>query len=162
MAAQGAQVVIPYAVNFSIVIVILAVATKKPLRKYLYQRHERMKDAFEAAKIAFAKSEARHSAAKQAVDSLSAETSSIEAREKQFADQERASILSKAKEESQRIAAEVERLAQVEQEESSERVKNQFLDLVIRDTEEALKKGLKKDDHSAIVKRAQNSIEVGI
>ncbi len=162
MASQNFQQVIPYAVNFSVVVGLLFVLVKKPLRKYLYQRHERMKDAFESAGIAFKKAEVRNMEAKKSIAALASEENILLAREKQFAEQESAVILSKAKEEAQRIAQEVERLSQVEQEESSERVKNQFVDLVIRETEESLKRGLKKDDHSAIVKRAQNSIEVGV
>ena len=47
-------------------------------------------------------------------------------------------------------------------EEATDRVKGAFLDLVVHATENSLRSGLKKDDHSAILKRAQNSIEVGV
>ena len=78
------------------------------------------------------------------------------------AEGEKKEILEKAQVESQRISTEAERLAGVEQEEAAERVKGAFLDLVVRETEGGLKRGLKKEDHSAIVKRAQTSIEVGV
>lgn len=162
MAASGISAIVPYAVNFSVVVVILAAAAKNPLRKYLYQRHERMKDAFDSARVALQKSESRHSAAKKAKASIADEEAALIAKEKEFAERERASILAKAREEAGRVSADVERLAKVEYEEASERVKSQFLDLVVREAEEALRRGLKKDDHIAIVKRAQNSIEVGV
>lgn len=121
-----------------------------------------MKDAFESASVAFKKSQARHEAAKRGIEQLAKEQAQLVSEIRDAAQFERKSILEKANEEAQRIRAEVERLVQVEQDEANERVKSQFVDLVVRNTEEALKKGLKKDDHSAIVRRAQTSIEVGV
>ncbi|RYZ97742.1 MAG: hypothetical protein EOP11_21615, partial [Proteobacteria bacterium] len=73
MAAAHLHDVIPYAVNFSVVVVILAVVLKKPARKFIYQRHERMKDAFESATIAHQKAATRAEAARQAVAGLGQE-----------------------------------------------------------------------------------------
>jgi len=162
VAQQDVREVLPYTVNFSIVVVILVALLRKPLRKFLYQRHERMKDAFECAGLAFKRSQDRHAAAKKAIEQLAQEESRLASEMKQVTEQERSAILTKANEEASRIRAEVERLIQVEQDEANERVKTQFVDLVVKNTEEALQKSLKKDDHSAILKRAQTSIEVGV
>jgi F-type H+-transporting ATPase subunit b len=162
MAASGLRDVIPYAVNFSAVVVILAVITRKPLKKFLYQRHARMKDAVESAAIAHEKAKARMLAAKKNLDSAAAEEQLILSKERSQAEIEKSEILEKAKAESQRVVAEAERLAVFEQEEASEKVKQEFLDLVVREAESSLKNGLKRDDHQAILKRAQNSIEVGV
>lgn len=152
---------VPYFVNFAIVIVLLVFMTRKSLRKYVYQRHERMQDAFTAAAVAHQKAAERASAAKAAMAALANEERALLQREATSADQEKREILDKAQVESQRVARDAERLAGVEQDEASERVKGQFLNLVVQETEASLKRSLKRDDHTAILKRAQNSIEVG-
>ncbi len=162
MAASGLRDVIPYAVNFSVVVVTLAVLTRKPLKKFLYQRHERMKDAVEGAAIAHEKANTRIQAAKKKLESSASEEQQILQKEKQSLEQEKREILEAAKAEASRLANETDRLATFEQEEASEKVKEEFLQLVVRETENSLKSGLKKDDHHAILKRAQNSIEVGV
>jgi F-type H+-transporting ATPase subunit b len=162
MAIHSMREVIPYAANFSIVVVMLALLLKKPLRKFLYQRHERMKDALESAAIAHKKAAARAEAARRSVQRLAQEEAAILDRERRGAEVERKELLQKAQEESDMVLREADRLSQVEQEDASERVKDRFLELVVRETEDSLRRGLKKDDHSAILKRAQNSIEVGV
>jgi len=162
MASQHIHEVIPYAVNFSIVLVILAVVVRKPARKYIYQRHERMKDAFESATIAHQKAATRAEAARKAVGGLGQEEASIMTRERQYAEQEKADLLAKANAEAQRVGQDAERLASHEQSDASGRVKQEFMNLVVAKAEESLRQNLKKDDHSAILKRAQSSIEVGV
>jgi F-type H+-transporting ATPase subunit b len=156
------QPLIPYFINFAIVIVLCVVMFRKPIRKFVYQRHERMRDAVESASIAHRKASERAEAARKAMAAIGEEERALLAREAASAELERKEILEKAQAEAQRVAREAERLAGVEQEEASERVKGAFLDLVVRETEDSLRRGLKKDDHSAILKRAQNSIEVGV
>jgi F0F1-type ATP synthase membrane subunit b/b' len=162
MAIYTMKEVVPYAANFSIVVVMLALMLRKPARRFLYQRHERMKDAFEAAEIAHKKAASRVGTAKKAMEQAEAESREILAREKQHAEVEKNEILEKAAQESKQVLEEADRLVQVEQEEASDRVKEEFLQLVVGQAESSLKNSLKKDDHSAILKRAQNSIEVGV
>jgi len=162
MAVKTIQEVAPYAVNFSIVVVFLAVILRKPARKFLYQRHERMKDAVESAAIAHQKAAQRVDAAKLAMSQARSEEAALLEKERQHALLEKKEILEKAKIEAERVIQEAERLAQVEQEEASDRVKDQFLQRVVEGAEESLVRGLKRDDHSAILKRAQSSIEVGV
>lgn len=162
MAVKTIQEVAPYAVNFSIVVVFLAVILRKPARKFLYQRHERMKDAVESAAIAHQKAAQRVDAAKLAMSQARSEEAALLEKERQHALLEKKEILERAKIEAERVIQEAERLAQVEQEEASDRVKDEFLQRVVKGAEESLVRGLKRDDHSAILKRAQSSIEVGV
>jgi len=162
MAIKTMQEVVPYAANFGVVVVILTAVLRKPTRKFIYQRHERMKDAVESAAVAHRKAEDRVNAARKAMEGLKQEESALLQREAAHAEAEKAEILEKAKLEAQRLLQEAERLAQVEQEDASDRVKGQFLELVVREAEESLRRGLKKDDHSAILRNAQKSIEVGV
>ena len=160
MAAQGVREVIPYAINFSLVVVLLAVVARKPVKKFLYQRHERMKDFLEDSARVHARASKRNQEATHKLAQLSAETQTMIAREISAAKAEAAEMLVKAKEEAERVAKEAQRLADAEASDSQEQVKSIFVDLVISQAEGSLKAGLKKDDHSAIIKRAQNSIEV--
>ncbi len=162
MSVQNMRDVIPYAANFGIVVVMLGAILRKPARKFLYQRHERMKDAVESAAVAHRKAMERAESARNSMARVAQEEAAILARESRHAEEERVEILQKADHEVQRVLQEAERLAKVEQEEASDRVKDEFLKLVVEQTENNLRQGLKKDDHSAILKRAQNSIEVGV
>ncbi len=161
MAAEF-QPLVPYFVNFAIVVAMVFFMARKPLRKFVYQRHERMRDAIEAAAVAHKKAAGRAEEAKRALTGLAGDERSILEREAASAEVEKKEILEKADAEARRVLREAERLAAVEQEEASDRVKGQFLDLVIGETESTLRRSLKKDDHSAILKRAQTSIEVGV
>jgi F0F1-type ATP synthase membrane subunit b/b' len=153
--------VFPYFVNFSITIALLVFMTRKSLRRYVYQRHERMKDAVESAAIAHQKALARIEAAKKAIAGADTEEQRLSAAERAMVEQEKNEILQKSRAEATRQAQESDRLASAEREEAFEKVKAQFLAAVVQGTEQKLKANLKKDDHSAIIKRAQNSIEVG-
>jgi F0F1-type ATP synthase membrane subunit b/b' len=153
---------IPYFINFGIVIALLVWMLRAPFRKYVYQRHERMRDAVEAAAIAHRKASDRAEAAKRALATVSAEEKRVLAQDAATVDQEKKDILDKAQAEAHRVGRETERLASAEQDDAGDRVKGQFLDLVVREAEETLKRSLKKEDHSAIIKRANNSIQVGI
>lgn len=154
------QQVFPYFVNFTITVVLLVVMLRKPLRVYVYQRRERMKDAVESAARAHQKALARSEAAKAAITHADAEEKKMAAHERSQVELERNEILQKSKAEAARLEQEAERLAAAEREEAFEKVKEQFLAAVVQGTEQELKRGLKKDDHIAIIKRAQNSIEV--
>jgi len=159
---EGIQEIYPYAVNFTVVVCLLFVLLKNPLKKFVYQRHERMRDAVETAAAAHKAAAAREKSAKQALAAFATEESAMLARETAAAEQEKREIIEKAQAEGQRVLKEAERLASVEQGEASDKVKEAFLELVLQETEQRLKSGLKKDDHSAILKRAQNSIEVSV
>ncbi|MGE3261414.1 MAG: hypothetical protein AB7K68_06525 [Bacteriovoracia bacterium] len=153
--------VFPYLVNFTITIILLVFMTRKSLRRYVYQRHERMKDAVESAAIAHQKALARIEAAKKSVAAADSEEQKMSSSERGQAEQEKAEILLKSKAEAARLLSDADRLAASEREDAFEKVKEQFLDAVVQGAEQKLKQNLKKDDHSAIIKRAQNSIEVG-
>jgi F0F1-type ATP synthase membrane subunit b/b' len=153
---------IPYFINFGIVVVLCVVLFHKPLHKYVYQRHERMRDAVESAAVAHRKATDRAEAAKRALEGVSQEEKAILSKEAAGAELEKQEVLEKAQSEARRVTREADRLAGVEQEEATDRVKTAFLNLVVHETEESLKRGLKEDDHSAILRRAQNSIEVGV
>ncbi len=156
------QGLLPYFVNFAIVIVLLVLMTRKSLRKFVYQRHERMRDSFASAAMAHKGATDRAESAKRSLAAIQSEESALLQEEVMAANQEAREILEKADAEVRRVVKETDRLVGVEQDEASSGVRGQFLALVVRETEENLRRGLKKDDHTAILKRAQMSIEVGV
>ena len=153
---------IPYFINFAIVLAMIFAMVRKPLRRYVYQRHERMRDAVESAAIAHRKASEKAEAAKRALASVDSETAAIFQSERSNLESEKNEIVAKAQAEALRLARETERLAAAEQDDATSRVKSQFIGLVVKEAENSLKSGLKRDDHSAILKRAKNSIEVGV
>ena len=160
--ASEFEALVPYFVNFSLVVMGLVFAGRKPLRKFIYQRHERMRDLVESAAIAHKNASARERVAREALVGVLKEEAGLLLRESESAEQEKREILEKAGVEVKRVNGETERLVGVEQDEAVERVRERFLALVVQEAEDGLRKGLKRDDHSAILKRAQNSIEVGV
>lgn len=162
MAEQNLSVVIPYAINFSLVVVILYFAARKPLRKYVYQRHERMSDAFNVAASQFKKAQDRHQAAKSSVNNLGKKESEYFSSGRSAAEAEKKEIIEKAHAEAKRLLLEADRMMAAETDDNTQKIKKEFLEMIVAQTESGLKKDLKSSDHSAIYKRAQNSIEVGV
>lgn len=162
MAIYHVEQVVPYAVNFGLVACILAILLRKPTRKFVYQRHEQMKDSIEAATRAYELASKKHTEAAAKASQLSTLSANLLKSELAQANQEASDLSRKAELESKRLAAETERLAQVEAEDAFRKVRAGFVDLVIEGAENNLKVGLKRDDHAAILKRAQSSIEVGV
>lgn len=162
MAIHHVEQVTPYAVNFSLVVCVLVLLLRKPTRKFVYQRHEQMKDSIEAATRAYELASKKHTEAAAKAAQLSTLSSNLLRSELDQAKVEAADISKKAEAETKRLANETERLAQVEAEEAFRKVRAGFVDLVIEGAENNLKVGLKRDDHAAILKRAQSSIEVGV
>ena len=73
----------------AIVVALLVFMTRKPLRKFVYQRHERMRDAVESAAIAHHNALTRADAAKAALAAGGAEESAVLRRESAGAEQEK-------------------------------------------------------------------------
>ena len=153
---------VPYFINFVIVLAMLAMIIKKPLRRYIYQRHERIRDVVEGAQIAHSRAKEKHEAAQKVLANVDEDAAAIFQSEASAVEAEKSEIISKARAEALRLAREAERLSGAEADDALARVKREFLELVVREAEGRLKSGLKRDDHSAILKRAKNSIEVGV
>lgn len=161
-AASGVSALLPYAVNFSAVVLIVTVVAKKPLRKFVFQRHERIKDFVESSALAHRRAAERAEAAKRATAQLAAEAQKIKQADLDSAGREAAEILAGAEKEAARVRRDAERMMAVEAAEMEEKIRSRFLDQVISRVETKLQSGLRTDDHAKIVRRARSSIEVGV
>jgi F0F1-type ATP synthase membrane subunit b/b' len=161
VAVKNIQEVVPYAVNFSIVVVFLSVVLRKPLRKYVYQRHERIRDSIESATIAFNRAKERADRASAALRGLAGEVQGIKESERQAALREKQQIEAAAQTESARWALEGQRMAEADAQEAGQKIKEQFLRLVVAQAEAKISGGLDKGRHEEILKGARASIEAG-
>ena len=161
MAASGLKDIVPYAVNFSIVVVLLTIIARKPLKRFVFQRHERLKDFVDASSKTFKAAKARYESASMKLGGVEAESKEILSSEMNSARKEAVEIISKGKEEAERMRKEAERLIAVEQSDVELRIKVDFLDNILAAAETRLKRGLKNDDHKKILKNAESRIGVG-
>jgi F-type H+-transporting ATPase subunit b len=152
---------LPFVVNFTVVLVLLAVLARKPLRKFVYQRHERLKDFLESSAKEHELAASRLAAAEASLRGADGEVASIMEREARASAAEAADLVARAKEEAARAAREAEALVLSQASDASEKMKLQFVEMVISTTGDRLRSGLRHDDHSAIFERAQSSIGAG-
>lgn len=159
--ASGLREVVPYAVNFSIAFALLFVIGRKPLRRFVYQRHERLKDFIENSTQVFQQAQARHEAAVARLKNIDGEEQEIIAAEVAGARCDAEEMVAKGRAEAERMRVEASRLMAVEAGEIAGRVKAEFLDKVLEAAGLRLKEGLGGDDHKEILRQAQSRIEVG-
>jgi F0F1-type ATP synthase membrane subunit b/b' len=153
--------VLPYIVNFSIVVVLLFVVGHKPFQKFVFQRHERLKDFVEDSRKVFGTAQSRNTAISSKVSSLDREEREILDAELISARKDAEEVVAKGDAEAERILKDATKMAAAEAAEIEARVKAQFLDQVLNSVEGRLKEDLNRDDHKKIVQRAQSSIGVG-
>lgn len=153
---------LPYAVNFSIVIALLMVLTRNPLKKFLFQRHERIQDQVLSSEKQFQAAKLKNDSLQAQKSALQNEFKALEAREKEAAEASTKKLLASANEESRRIESESKRLAVNEAEDSGAKMKQEFVDEIIHRTEAALLNGLGNDAHSGVLARAKNSMEAEV
>ncbi len=153
--------ILPYAVNFSIVVAVVTFFARKPFQRLVFQRHEHLKDFIEASAKVFETAQARHKLIAEKLSNVEKEEREILANEIASAKKEAEEIVAKGKAEAERTKNEAARMAAAESADIESRVKAQFLDQVLKSVESRLKEDLKSDDHKKIVRQAQSSIEVG-
>jgi F0F1-type ATP synthase membrane subunit b/b' len=162
MAANGLKELVPYAVNFSLFAVSVYFLARKPVKNFVYKRHERMKDfVLDAAKE---KQEAveRHTKISKKMEKLAQEEAAILQAAAQEGKQEAASILEKATIEAKRIAADAEQIVANESQERDKQMTKILLDVACGRAEGILSKQLKKEDHSGLVKKAKSVIKTSV
>lgn len=159
MAAGGLKALIPYAVNFSLFAGALYAMTRKPLKAYVYQRHERLRDfVWDSAKAKDA-ANARLSQSEAKLAGFSAEAKDLLDKATQEAREDARVLADKSRQESERIRSDARQIAEYETAERMTKVKAEFLARAAREAESILTKELKREDHAGLFKRAKNVIE---
>ncbi|MCO5142410.1 MAG: hypothetical protein M9962_04895 [Oligoflexia bacterium] len=161
-AGNGFQVVIPYAFNASVVVVILFVLLRKPTKKFVFQRHERMKDLFESAKKAKLEAEQALSSAQLNLEQFKKNEQQLFSKEVEKIDREIQELKTKNEDEIKRLKVEADRLVKNELESAGSRVVERFVKMITDATSSKLESKLQKDDHVAIINDARSNIEAGV
>lgn len=154
--------VLPYAVNFSILVIALVFFTRKPFQRFVFQRHERIKDAVLSADKDKRLASDRMDAVARALKTFNEDAEKIRNDERHAGVLESAAIAERSKQELARISAESIRIIENESRERELLVRRKFVDLVAKDAEGKLSKNLKRDDHGGLIKRAGAHIEVSV
>lgn len=152
---------IPYFVNFAIIVIGLGFAISKPFSRFVYQRHEHIRDLVESAKKEKLLIEAKMKELESGLTHLRATSEKMLNDERAAATAEALQIADKSRQEAARIEADADRIIENELREGELKVKAIFVNQVIADAESKLQKDLKREDHAHLVKRASGTIEVG-
>jgi F-type H+-transporting ATPase subunit b len=159
MAASGLSDLVPYAINFSIVASAAVYFGREPVRKFVYQRHERMKDLIESASRAKKVAEKRYLEVQNKLQTITDESRKILSEAEQDAKTEASLLLSRADQEVGRLNTDTDRILRNEEESRANKLRNNMINLAIASAEQSLRKNLKKEDHSAIISRAKSRLD---
>lgn len=159
MAADGLSGLIPYAFNFSIIAGAAAYFGRAPIRKLVYQRHERMKDLVESATKAKKGAEKRFLEVQTKLQKITEESRKLLQEAEADAKSEAAQLLARADHEVARLRTDTDRILKNEEEHRSTDLRNNMINQAIVAAEASLRKNLKKEDHTAIIRRAKSRLE---
>jgi F0F1-type ATP synthase membrane subunit b/b' len=150
---------LPYIVNFSILVLGLVVATRKPLQRFVYQRYERIKDATESAQRDRLVTDARLKKIELATAAFDRDALALREREGLAAKSDVAAVVERTKQELARIQDDAQTIVANESRDRLQEMRGAYVDLVLANTEAKLRSGLKGEDHSGLIKRAARKIE---
>ena len=159
MAGSEISSIIPYAVNFSIVVAIGVYYGCNPLRKFIYQRHERQKDLLEFAAKEKEESKKRIEKMQALLSKLPEEKKRIFEETRRLNELEIKSILDKPEKEKNRLNKDIEEAIRNEKLQTRKALRNQFVDKIVKTTESKIKLGMKEVDHRALVSMAIQNTE---
>ena len=162
MAKSGLSQLIPYVVNFSAVVGILGYVGRKPLQKFLYQRHEHLKDLMESAARAYHSAKERFEKTSGKLSHFDREAKEILQRAEHAGVEQAEEIMKNATADVERVAKDAERILANEINEHQKTIRNRVINEAIEKTKEILKKDLKSEDHSRILKSVRSSLEAEV
>lgn len=159
MAAEGLSGLVPYAINFSLVFGAIGYFGRAPLRKFVYQRHERQRDLVDAAAAAKKNAEKRFIEVQDNLKRLTEDGRKILQEAEQEAKAEALQILKRADAEVARLEKDAERIIANEEEQQANALRGHMLEMALASAETKLRSGMKKEDHSAIIRVAKRKLE---
>lgn len=154
--------VLPYAVNFTVFAVIVAYLVRNPFKKFVFQRHERIKDQVGASARASEEAKKRIAGVNSALASFQQDVSRMSTEEIRSSTTEAVQIVEKAKKDAERIRLDAKKIAENEAQDLSDAARAEFLNQAIAAADAALRAGLKSEDHKSIMSDARSSIEAGV
>lgn len=138
--------------TFLVFVIGLVVLTRKSFRKLFLTRHETVKTAVEEAKRAKAEAEAKFAEYQKKMNELDAELGILRANVAKNAEAEKARLMEDADATAKRIARDTEALITSELRRAEEQLRTQASELAVALAGEILKKEMKADDHTRLVK----------
>lgn len=139
-------------VNFAILLAILIKFAGKPFKRYLTERHQRIKDDIENRKRSLDEAESLKIELKKKMDRLDAELEEIRKRvlEEAYAEKER--IISEAKAFANKLKEQAALTREQELKEMRLQLREEIAKRSLEKAEEIIKQSLKKEDHERLVK----------
>lgn len=159
MAATGIEGLLPYAINFSIVAGSALYFGRKPLAKFVYQRHERMKDLLESAAAAQEEAKKRFEAVMKSIENSDNEVSAILKETEADARAEAAAIEAKAQADADKVLSDAEKIVEHERHGQMNELKQKVIFKALTQAEVNLRKGINEDVHTQMLKAAKTQIE---
>jgi F-type H+-transporting ATPase subunit b len=138
-------------IGFVLLIVLLGRLVKKPLASFLSQRQEEVRNAMEQAARKKEEAEALLSEWQRKVDSLNQEVKDLHQRIREEGEAEQKKIVSRAKEEGERIRRQAGVVAEQEVTKARAALKGEMVDLSVALAEKLLKEVIKPQDQERLI-----------
>ncbi len=138
-------------IGFVLLIVLLGRLVKKPLASFLSQRQEEVRNAMEQAARKKEEAEALLSEWQRKVDSLNQEVKDLHQRIREEGEAEQKKIVSRAKEEGERIRRQAGVVAEQEVTKARAALKGEMVDLSVALAEKLLKEAIKPQDQERLI-----------
>lgn len=159
MAATGLAGIIPYAINFSIVAGSAIYFGRKPLAKFVFQRHERIKDLVESAANAQKEAKKRFEEIMKSIEGSSKEVEILLSESEEDAKAEAKAIVEKAEADAAKVKADAEKIVEYERNGQLEILKQKVIYQALQQAENSLRKDMNDDVHTKMLKAAKTQIE---
>lgn len=162
MAASGFAGLVPYAINFSIVAGAAIYFGREPLRKFVFQRHERFKDLVESAAKAQEAAEKRFAEVMKSIEGVDSEVSQLLKEAEVEAKSEAQEVLQRAQADADRLAVDSDRTIERERSAQLQKIKRTIILKSLTDAEAKLRKGMNPEVHTQMLKVAKAQIEASV
>lgn len=139
-------------VNFAILLFILIRFAGRPLKKYLMERHLRIKDEIESKRKAIEETQTLREELEKKISAVDVEIEEMKRNLIEEAQKERERMISEANAFVNRLKEQIALMRQQELKEMTLLVKEEVAKRVIEEAENIIRERLKKEDHDLLVK----------
>ncbi len=159
MAASGLSGLIPYAINFSIVAGSFIYFGRKPLAKFVFQRHQRLKDQVESAEVAKKEATKRFEEVMKSLENSEKEIELLLAETEKDAKSEALEILTRAESDAEKLKSDAERILEHEKTAQLSAMKQKLIVSAVGKAKDTLQKGMNDEVHTKMLNVAKSQLE---
>lgn len=138
-------------VNFAILLAILIRFAGRPLKRYLSERHQRIKDEIESKNRIIMETESLKNEIHEKISRLDAEIEDIKRKVLEEAYKEKERIISEARELADKLKEQVALTKEQEIKEMRAMIREEVAKKAIAEAERIIRQALKKEDHDRLV-----------